>query len=252
LTGHSPNPRNAELAPKFPDQRSTLRTQSGRQSRSSPLEQELNPLALPPDALLDAADEKPSHSDERREILSDQDELTRIALVCLQTDQSHARIALEPGFESLLAHPQDGEVRHDLDHLLLLRAELLASRQRTPDSRQVVFDLLADGEEEAGDRHWVDLAVHAAERGEHRVLGVQVGRECGDEGFHSLLVDFAWLFQSLGDEDGCYQGQVGASQIGEGDGREGADATRALFFDALGAYGAGIAVASGGGVRSDG
>ena len=74
----------------------------------------------------------------------------------------------------------------------------------------MVFDLFADGVEEAGDRHWVCLAVQVAERGEQRMFGVQVGGESRDESFDFLFVDCACLFGSLRDEDGCYQGQVGA------------------------------------------
>ena len=115
----------------------------------------------------------------------------------------------------------------------------------------MVFDLLADGVEEAGDRHRVDLAVQVAEGGEEGVFGVKVGGEACDEGFDFFLVGCACLFGALGDEDGCYQGQIGAREVGEGDGWEGAGTARA-FLLAFGADGAGIAVTSGGGVGSDG
>ena len=79
-------------------------------------------------------------------------------------------------------------MRHDLEHLFFLRAELAALGERAPASGQVVFDLFADGVEEAADRHGGDLAVQVAERGEDRVFADQVGGQGCDAGFGFSLV----------------------------------------------------------------
>jgi len=79
-------------------------------------------------------------------------------------------------------------MRHDLEHLFFLRAQLATLGERAPDSWQVVFDLFADGVEEAA--YWLggDLAVQVAEGGQERVFAEQVGGEFGDAGFDQSLV----------------------------------------------------------------